>query len=355
MATSIYKILKKLSTKINKVAEIASEIDPISNEEIDRAFNSSMSGKWIGLLNSEEYIELAKMVAEEYDQITYLKGEWCWHNNNLYEALVNISTAETFNAEHWLLLYEGDTPIEITDLTNTVWYLNETLDFTGITYKTYDLDGISSGWNFSDYGWEFWKNNNNQSAIYVDGDAPIYDETNNVKWDGYISFRVIRITGGNDATDINLIDWFKRNGQFIEEGNLLTTPYYTQSQSGNPYIDGGVTFTVNNDNSVTINGTSGTNGSRYFFTPDETLSYDGSKYVLAGANTATSKCYIILEVADYDADDVFNYNDTGKGVIVNHGELHPSSSNMAYTVYIYADTSSTVSNITFNPVLIKID
>ena len=352
MATSIYKILKKLSTKINKVAEIASEIDPISNEEIDRAFNNSMSGKWIGLLNSEEYIELAKMVAEEYDQITYLKGEWVWYNNNLYEALIDISTAEAFNAEHWLLLYEGDTPIEITDLTDTVWYMNDTPEFTGISYKVYDLDGIAGPYNFSDYGWEFLSSNGTTNIYVLDDDPALYD-SDGTGWLG-TSYRVIRITGGNDATDTDLINWFKRNGQFIEEGNLLTTPYYKQEQSGNPYTLNGITFTVNNDNSITINGTTSGNSSSYLFTQNETLSYDGSKYVLAGATTS-SKCYMRFEVADYDYGDYFYYNDKGDGVIINHGELYPTSSDMTYTVYIHVDANTTVDNMTFNPILIKID
>lgn len=350
MATSIYKILKKLATKINKVEEIASEIDPITDEEIDRAFNSSMSGKWIGLLNSEEYIELAKMMAEEYDQITYLKGEWCWHNNNLYEATVNISTPEAFNIDHWFLLYSGDTPIEITDLTDTVWYLNETLDFTGITYKTYDLDGLTGGYDFSDYGWEFYKNNNNQSAIYVIGeDIPIYDETNNAKWEDFIKYRIVRITGGNDATDTDLIDWFKNNGQFIEEGNLLTIPY----DDGTSKTESGVTFTVSNDGTVTANGTATLTTSFNLMGWTTDIAFEGGTYVLDGClgdTTSTSAYRTRFTIMD---DGEYDYYDYGKGLVINYGDIKTSDATMCCSIVIYS--GYTASNITFNPILIKID
>lgn len=221
MATSIYKILKKLATKINKVEEIASEIDPITDEEIDRAFNSSMSGKWIGLLNSEEYIELAKMMAEEYDQITYLKGEWCWHNNNLYEATVDINTPEAFNIDHWFLLYEDE--IHITTLANTRWVMKEILDNSTITSgTTFNITGDAGGTSFIQVEFlQTTQGSTNYDEIWLDDyDAPWYQNINNAStsgWGGADGLRDVTITGGTNVTNSTLIAWFIENATLVPE------------------------------------------------------------------------------------------------------------------------------------------
>ena len=94
---------------------------------------------------------------------------------------------------------------------------------------------------------------------------------------------------------------------------------------------------------------------KYWLIGSESLPYDGSKYVLAGATSDSTKCYMRFEVADYDEGDYFYYDDEGKGVIVNHGELYPDSSDMAYAVCIHIDSTAAIGSITFNPILIKID
>lgn len=55
-----------------------------------------------GILSAEEYIELANLIAEDYDRTaTYFVGEFCKHEGDLCECNTPITTAEYWNASHW--------------------------------------------------------------------------------------------------------------------------------------------------------------------------------------------------------------------------------------------------------------
>lgn len=93
-------------------------------------------------------------------------------------------------------------------LAGTTWYFNETLDFTGQTRHTYQLNFIS--------------NNSSHSQLYIDsqmgGWTLAFSEIvyayvppiMTIGWDNQ-AYRTITITGGDDANNPDLIAWIQAN------------------------------------------------------------------------------------------------------------------------------------------------
>ena len=106
----------------------------------------------------------------------------------------------------------GEETINLTDLTNTTWLLNEEVDttindwyrvhftsnetqYTTLSFSNYEDE--QGEYNYVHYG---------DYAVYVDG------------WRG--NYQYITITGGDDATNTDLIDWLFRNGDLQRKGYL---------------------------------------------------------------------------------------------------------------------------------------
>lgn len=63
------------------------------------------AGEMVGhQITSAQYLTIARLLADDYEQTTYLIGEWCKNDGNIYRAKVDITTAETFTASHWELV-----------------------------------------------------------------------------------------------------------------------------------------------------------------------------------------------------------------------------------------------------------
>lgn len=116
----------------------------------------------------------------------------------------------------------------------------------------------------------------------------------------------------------------------------------------NKTIDG-VTFTVNEDGSITANGTASGNANSVFTV---TASYNGGllrlqagKYVLSGSPTGCSKSSYYLQLYNYNGKDGFAHEYSNGGVFdfTNAGGI--------YNVALVIVKGTTVSNLTFKPML----
>lgn len=57
------------------------------------------------VISKADYVELATMMAEMYSATaTYFMGQFCIYNSDTYQCIVAITTAEPWNASHWIKL-----------------------------------------------------------------------------------------------------------------------------------------------------------------------------------------------------------------------------------------------------------
>lgn len=143
----------------------------------------------------------------------YYKGKKVLHSYSAVSSSETIVNGETYYLEE-----------EITDLTDTIWLLNDTVD-DEFTETTWNL-------NYS-------TNNNNYTKLsigisYYDSDImPIIEGIRNGGVDTFYSTsswhiqnaRYIKITGGYAATSPVLITWFINNGKQLPT-NLTDTKWY---------------------------------------------------------------------------------------------------------------------------------
>lgn len=140
----------------------------------------------------------------------------------------------------------------INDLTNTTWQLNNSVSFDTSGYsKDYYINFTSNNVNCdrfiftnqdeeSDYFYIYYKSTSNQyiNVYYGTWQSNTLSVTN-------ASYQQITITGGNDATNSTLINWFNNNATQIQLGTQLTYHYWSP--------DGIITMNDNdvyNDNSI---------------------------------------------------------------------------------------------------------
>ena len=105
----------------------------------------------------------------------------------------------------------------------------------------------------------------------------------------------------------------------------------------------GVTFTVNNDKSVTVNGTA-TSDAVLLFDPDA-VKYDGD-FILSGNSVNGSNSTFCMFVANYDS----NGNKTDE-FLGNNKEIQLNSNSVSYRLGIIVYSGVTVNNITFYPMV----
>lgn len=119
---------------------------------------------------------------------------------------------------------EEQDPSELTDLTNTTWLLNKTLDFSGFNNNTmkFHVNFTSNNENFvqikSAYllitNFQYYRvadSNDSRITIYASSSGWYLDGktgSNSVSTEAY---RTITITGGTDVTNPDLIAWLQGN------------------------------------------------------------------------------------------------------------------------------------------------
>lgn len=109
-----------------------------------------------------------------------------------------------------------------------------------------------------------------------------------------------------------------------------------------------VTFTVNNDDSITVNGTASQIIWYSLLSPaSQKLGLEGS-YIASGSPSDGSESTYYIQIVDRgtnDDTDVVIYKDTGNGVIV------PFLSTHYYRIQILIRNGATVNNLTFKPMI----
>lgn len=145
------------------------------------------------------------------------------NNTFTYNKLIVCKDANTG------ITYSEGEPITITDLTNTTWHFNDTIDTLNESLfkinfyfvQSYDgskeyLDGIHV------HNRAIYYQQNSQDAILV-----YYEPVSGPEWSG-TSERTITITGGDDVTNIEFIEWLMANA-------VMTVPdldvYYNATPS----------------------------------------------------------------------------------------------------------------------------
>ena len=139
--------------------------------------------------------------------------------------------------------------------------------------------------------------------------------------------------------------------------NILPKTYYQEYANGaGAYTKNNVTYTLNKDGSITVNGTANSSGSQYDITGSgltlavPCLILDPNKqYRLHGCPSggSTSTYRLIAKCTpngNEPGTNATNYNDTGSGVTL------PTNTKYAY-VFIYVTANKSVNNLTFYPML----
>lgn len=95
----------------------------------------------------------------------------------------------------------------ITNLTNTTWKFNDTLNLTEEFYY-HNLNIQSNGFSYDTLYCIY----NGKNYVLVYGARNAYTSKTNTWYDGY---QTITITGGSDVTNPDLISWLEANGTLV--------------------------------------------------------------------------------------------------------------------------------------------
>jgi len=130
-------------------------------------------------------------------------------------------------------------------------------------------------------------------------------------------------------------------GVDVRSRNLLQTPYY----SGANFTNNGVTFTVNEDGTVTANGTATTTANYYIALKSAFTLVAGQTYTLTGTPSGGSNSTYFMVVTD---DTTVTYRDHGSGVTFTPTEALVANN---YLVRISILSGYTCNNLIFKPQL----
>lgn len=127
--------------------------------------------------------------------------------------------------------------------------------------------------------------------------------------------------------------------------NLIPWPYYRSS----PYTHNGITYTVQNDGSVVVNGTATDNSMFEFTVADTNLSKVENSFLSGGVSGGSTSTYCLaLQLNNSSGSRIEVFRDTGNGVQINKNEYSNVSS---FTVWINIYPNATVNNLVFKPML----
>lgn len=125
--------------------------------------------------------------------------------------------------------------------------------------------------------------------------------------------------------------------------NLIPYPYF----DGTSKTNNGITYTVNDDGSITANGTA-TAGSRFYLISSVSSNMPNGNYIISDGDVGDSSSNV--QVALWD-DSTY----TGVVYITNNGEkaftLSDTPTRTGTSIYVSVDSGTTVSNLTFYPML----
>ena len=155
----------------------------------------------------------------------------------------------------------------------------------------------------------------------------------------------IQIDSVSDTAGIVTLDGLQGGVPFsditVSGKNLLPYPY--RSKSG---IVNGVTFTVNDDRSVTVSGTA-TENANFYLSYDKQLNFPTGKYTMSGCPTGGSLSTYRMEAYAYDDSNAYIYTakDIGSGMTLD------LTDNLHFGIRLSVFAGTVVDTLTFKPQL----
>ena len=215
----------------------------VFNENISLGFfNGRVQINFIS--NNKEYIFLLDenpdfAYVDTNDDYTYTYDDYVGWENQAYRTITITGGADVENPDLIAFLQANATQITITDLTNTTWVFNETINIS--PYVQVNISFVSGEETFE------------KINVYEEDGYLSYDKSESeeviayqVEWQNP-SYRTIKITGG-DVTNLSLMAWLITNATQPKISNLTGTKWVfneivNEAPSGSSMNDDGLKCT----------------------------------------------------------------------------------------------------------------
>lgn len=138
----------------------------------------------------------------------------------------------------------------------------------------------------------------------------------------------------------NILDGFEFPFSIEMGNNLIPFPYYNDSKVSN-----GITWTVNDDGTITANGTASARVD-FFMAYNVTGLFGRGNYILSGCPNGGSNNTYRMQL--YDATNRVTYNDFGNGIRFT---IDASNENSQFRILASVFQNETVDNLTFKPMV----
>ena len=152
-----------------------------------------------------------------------------------------------------------------------------------------------------------------------------------------------------DTEARNRID---NNFQLLRDGEVIEGKNKLEITGSSSYTDGGVTFVVNSDKSVTVdtNGVASSTNARFVLQMPIKHLVNGEEYVISGTPNDIDGTKAYVGISDWDTT---NYDDTtGEGAefTMFNPESYPNA-----RIYIFVKSGTTLSNKVFKPMICTLE
>lgn len=152
-----------------------------------------------------------------------------------------------------------------------------------------------------------------------------------------------------DTEARNRID---NNFQLLRDGEVIEGKNKLEITGSSSYTEGGVTFVVNSDKSVTVdtNGVASSTNARFVLQMPIKHLVNGEEYVISGTPNDIDGTKAYVGISDWDTT---NYDDTtGEGAefTMFNPESYPNA-----RIYIYVKSGTTLSNKVFEPMICTLE
>lgn len=230
----------------------------------------------------------------------------------------------------------------------------------GIKLKKGDIVTVSADFTLIEQGNRsaavrcYLQSNHPNVAIYDTVNRSITETTQRLTWtftvtddavDFYPTFPINSNKVKIENISVNKVKdyWRICSGVYMGRNpkNLIPLPYYNSSVTIN-----GITFTANDDGTITANGTAtGGNAEFIVFNKTTELLKPNTPYTLSGCNSGTNSIYIYVAAYKENAwqTEYYAYNTAGKTFTTIDGN--------SYICKIFVRNGTTATNFTFKPML----
>lgn len=325
-------------------------------------YDTSASGKRKSLWSNIKAV-LKSYFGSIFSTQTLLKDTVGWTGKNLFP---NLKSTETINGVTYTVNGDGSVTVNGTATARSEFVFfhsgmtNHSDYYSRFAGKTVILSGCPSGGALDKYFFGEWDNTNNENTNdYGEGAELTFPQVEPSVWN-----IKIRVENGQTVSNLIFYPMFSyedgayepyhksveqtlRDTEVIEGKNLLDT-----SVSQEIY---GITFTVNKDKSVTVNGTSTNNAVlvlRDWFLGSE-LFKEGVEYHLSDVN-GYSDCYTYIPRKKGQSG-VVNLVVETKTTEERKRFIYNSSEYDYYYIAIFVPSGKTINNVTLYPMLCTVE